>query len=180
MGFQGTEISPIEANKYITKYINIKPAIKDKIDSFFTEFMKDYYTVGLQYRGTDKEKEATRVPYEFVLSELESHIKYKRNAKIFIATDDQLFFDLVSKKYEDKVVSWDSLRSTDSQPVHLTQFKGEPYKKGEDVLIDCILLSRCDMLFITRSNLSYSVLQFNPQIKFKDMTNRYNLLGQWT
>ena len=41
------------------------------------------------------------------------------------------------------------------------------YKLGEDVIIETELLSRCDKIIITNSNLSNFAMANNPDIKFQ-------------
>ena len=47
--------------------------------------------------------------------------------------------------------------------------EGDAYKKGEEALVDCLLLSRCDFLLKCTSHLSESSMYFNPKLECIDM-----------
>ena len=46
------------------------------------------------------------------------------------------------------------------------------YLIGKEVLIDCLILSRCKYFIGSISNVSYGVLTFNPDIKYKIIKNQ--------
>ena len=72
----------------------------------------------------------------------------------------------LKKKY-DKVIhySYDSL-STDEKPSFKSSSK-DKFKNGEDAIIDAFLLSKCNFLIQTNSNLSNFSLLANSKLKFK-------------
>jgi hypothetical protein len=60
-----------------------------------------------------------------------------------------------------------------------------PFKKGEDVLLDILLLSRCDYLFKSVSAVGEYAMWFNPSLECTDfaLTNEYRHLkssNYWT
>lgn len=159
------------ANWLISRYVHVKPHILEKVDNFVLKnFLKDA-TIGIHFRGTDKE-EAPRAAYEAFNEYIEVWriIFDQPNAKIFIATDDQGFLNYMNALYPNQVVSYECFRSSDGQPVH---FVGrDNYKKGEEALIDCLLLSRCNVLIKSSSNLSLCSAYFNPDMPMVHMTTR--------
>lgn len=159
-------LSRLEASKLIKKYIRLNKHIKKKIDDFFDTHFKGYYIIGVHYRGTDKICEAPHVPYEKVFYKLEHLIRNskKNNIKIFVATDDAIFFEFIKNKFPDKVFGIDAIRSHNNKPIHFSE-STQNYKKGEDAVIDCILLSKCQLLVRTASCLSDCSMCFNPNIK---------------
>jgi hypothetical protein len=46
---------------------------------------------------------------------------------------------------------------------------GRNYRKGEDVLIDCLLLSRSDFLLRCQSNVGELATYFNPELPVIDL-----------
>ncbi len=155
------------AHALIKKYINIKPHITKKIDIFYYEHMKNFHVIGVHYRGTDKHLEAPKVSYEkmfeIVHREFLSH-SIMRPTKIFVATDDQRFMQFMKERYGHFVCGINAMRSVDHKAVHVEK-KGSNYKKGEDALIDCVLLSKCDLLIKMSSNLSDTSQMFNPKMQ---------------
>ena len=75
----------------------------------------------------------------------------------------------MQNRYGGRVVSTDCLRSTD----HVAPFEmreSTPYQRGEDILVDMLLLSRCDFLLKGVSNVGEMAMYFNPQLECKDLS----------
>ena len=118
-----------------------------------------------------------RAAYDMVLdklsrliNELEKHV-IPENIKIFVATDEQPFLEYLNAANPGKIIFYDALRSTDGQAIHYSE-KVQNYKKGEDAIIDCLLLSSCNLLVKTSSNLSLCSSYFNPDIPVLHLTTR--------
>lgn len=160
----GRKMSSQRANFLISKYIKIKPELKKKIDAFYDFHFAGKTVIGVHYRGTDKIKEAPRVNFDSVYFEILSAVDLfkEKNWKLFIATDDQNFLDYINGKWPDKIIATNSHRSKNEQSIHLTG--DNLYQKGEEAVMDCLLLSKCDYLIKTPSNLSDAALQFNPNL----------------
>lgn len=161
---EGTRLSKGRAHHLIEKYIRVKPYIQDKVNRFVEEHFKDYYIVGVHYRGTDKSSEAPRVSYEKVSDEVCQQLIIRRayNYKIYVATDELAFLDFMIDRFGRDVIYIDAIRSSDLTPVHLS--KTSPWRAGEDALLDCLLLSRTHLLIRTSSNLSSVSYKINPSL----------------
>lgn len=175
------EIGCIRAHELIKRYIRIKKPIQNKIDAFYLKHMDGFYMIGVHYRGTDKTREAPAVSYETVSDIVHSQLQNRPSDipfKIFIATDDQNFLEHMQKIYGQMICSIDALRSRDNNAVHTnalhTNQELSNYKKGEDALIDCMLLSKCDLLIKMASNLSDTSLMFNPYIPVIRLNKNYD------
>ena len=57
----------------------------------------------------------------------------------------------------------DMFRSSDGRPIDVVN-EDRNHKKGVDAVIDCILLSRCQVLIRTSSNLSLCSTLFAPEM----------------
>lgn len=163
------------AFKLIGRYVTLKEHVKKKVDEVFNKYFKNYYVIGVHYRGTDKIIEAPKVTYEDTLREIQDAIENapQNKTRIFIATDDAVFFEFIKEKFPDKAFGIDAIRSSNGKPVHHFE-KIQNYKKGEDAVIDCVLLSKCQLLIKTASNLSDCSIQFNPNIKVIHLNKSYN------
>jgi Nodulation protein Z (NodZ) len=156
-------ISRERACQLIHKYVRIKPHIQEKIDTFVKENFEGNFIIGIHYRGTDKSREAPRVSYEKMHSAIAKTVDALPRSldyKIFVATDEQLFIDYMKSKFGSKVCCLDAIRSLDGTPLHFKQ--AQPYRQGEETLMDCILLSTTNMLIRTHSNIGASAGNFNP------------------
>lgn len=160
------QMSVERGNELIKKYVKVKPSIQKKIDQFLQANFKGHTIVGVHYRGTDKRIEAPVVDYEVIMKLVRADLEKDEAIKIFVATDEDKFLQAMCKNFPGKIISIDGIRSTNGYPVHYTSHGGtKNYKKGEDALIDCILLSQCSKLYRTSSNLSAASERFNPSIK---------------
>lgn len=166
-----------EANALIKKYIHVKKEIKKKLRNFTKKHFGKDKVIGVHFRGTDKYSEAPIAKFEKVTEYIDKAIASfkksfpKRNIKIFVATDEQSFLEYIISRYPSQIVFYEEgTRSLDGSPVH-TSLENS-YKKGEDALFDCLLLSKCHYLIKTSSNLSLCAAYFNPKMPMVHVTVR--------
>jgi hypothetical protein len=99
---------------------------------------------------------------------IDKYLAINKNSKIFIATDSQNVFLKFKKRYKNRLIYWNSIRSFNETSLHVktkTNKKFSRYKLGEDALIEAMLLSRCDFLIRNESNLSATACIFNMKLK---------------
>lgn len=151
------------AHRLIQKYIRIKPHIMEKVDQFVQANFNGEFIIAVHYRGTDKWNKCPA--YEKVFAEIHQQIQIsgRPDYKIFIATDSQEFLDHALSRYDKVCYREETYRSPDWGPIHLNPWT-DKYRAGEEALIDCLLLSKGDVLIRTDSNLSYCATFFNPNI----------------
>ena len=78
-----------------------------------------------------------------------------------MATDDYYFLAYMQAHFPGHIIAIDAIRSDGGVAVHFTE-KSLNYVKGEDAIVDCVLLSKCDFILKTSSNLSNCSIKFNP------------------
>jgi hypothetical protein len=180
-------------NHYINRYIRIKPSVPKKVNTFYEKNMKWPNILGIHMRRTDHYIDHHLIPYgrypisdEKFIENIDKYVNKYPHCKIFIATDSQESFDNIKASYGDRVISWDSIRSKDKTSIHGGGYDNgmgsvSNYKKGEDALIDCLLLSRCDFLIRNTSDLSVAALHFNPNLKQLNLNRLYQdcMLESW-
>jgi len=151
-------------HELIERYIRPKPHIREKIDAYVRANFGQAFVIGIHYRGTDKFHDAPRVPYDQVRTAVLDAINVAGPApyKLFVATDEQAFLDYLLGMFPGKLVYLEMYRSLDGKPIDV--ISGDNRKKGEDAVMDCLLLSRCQYLVRTASNLSLCATLFNPDI----------------
>lgn len=167
-------------HELITRYIRIKPHIQQRVDEFVASRFGNSFVIGVHYRGTDKKCEAPRAEYSEMTKHIDSLLNGISNVdsgmlsedwKIFVATDEQAFLHYMCRNYGSRVIFLDNaIRSTNGSPVHHTN---NNYKKGEDAILDCLLLSKCNYLIKTSSNLSLCSSYFNPNMGVLHVTQRH-------
>lgn len=151
-------------NYLITNYISLKPKIQTKIRDFGKKHFKNRFVIGVHYRGTDKLKEAPRVSYERINKTIFKIIKDCKELDyiIFLATDEERIVEYLQTIHGEKIVCINAIRSSDGSPVHYSNHSN--YEIGEQAILDCYLLSECDFLIRTSSNLSLFSTFLNPKL----------------
>ena len=165
-------ISNERGSELINKYIKVKPHIQDKIDAIIKDNFNNKYVIGIHYRGTDKQSEATPVRYEKIVKVIRPIIEKHLDAVIFIASDDADFLDFMQKNFPEKIIATDSIRSKNQKPVHYPP-NDHMYAIGENAVMDCVLLSQCSILFKMASNLSDAACKFNPELPTVDLNTDF-------
>lgn len=166
------------ANYLIRKYIKIKPHITDKVNSFYDQYMKGHHVLGIHLRGTDKSKDPNSQfcspTANSYIKQINKYLKKHPDSLIYIASDSDITLNEVKMLFLNKVVYYDSLRSKNNTDcIHNLLDKGSPYKKGEDIIIESLLLSKCDFLIRSISNVSIATLSFNPNLKQINIAQLY-------
>jgi hypothetical protein len=157
--------------RILYKYLHPKPHISRIVDDFWAAMGSKGPVVGVHFRGTDHWEEAPRVSYEHCLNVLKDYLHaHQAIEAVFVATDEQAFVDFIKKSMNRSVPVYshnDYYRSTDSdnQPVFRKAVGEGGYEKGEDALVNALLLSKCSTLIRTTSCLSGWASIFNPGLK---------------
>jgi hypothetical protein len=148
-------------------YLRLKPHITQKVEDFWTALGVDGPVIGLHFRGTDKSREAPRVPWQHCLTIVEDYIRnHKTVQAVFVASDEQEFIDFAKNSIRRVPVycNDDYYRSNDDRAIHLG-LKCGGYEKGEDALVNVLLLAKCSILIRTTSTFSAWASIFNPNLK---------------
>ncbi len=155
------------AYRLVHKYIGVRPEINDKVDAFVERHYGQRPVLGIHYRGTDKRAEAPLVTYrEFsdaVRRFLDDHGEFDC---LFVSSDEQSFIDHIAKEFGRQVrvvFHEDQERSTSDVAIHRSRI-GDPFTKGEEAVLNCLLLARCGSLMKTASILSGWSKLFNPDL----------------
>jgi len=155
-----------EWHEVLRDNVRLKPHITAKVEDFYQTLIRGRIVIGIHLRGTDKHSEARVVSPEAILKRAKQLAKSMGvPTYFFVATDEERLLTLAKKRLgADKVLAYNSVRSRNGSPVHYNP-QGHAAEVGEQVLIEALLLSRCDYFFHTTSNVATGVLFFNPQLK---------------
>lgn len=171
------QLTRAQASKLVKKHIHVKKHILEKMEQFVVRHFDNVYVIGVHYRGTDKSrKEAPRVSYEKVFQSIADHLPQNRPWRIFVATDEQQFLEEILKAFPERVIACDAHRSTTTTGIHFSCKNS--YAVGEEALIDALLLSRCDLLIRTSSNLSLWSTYLNPELPTILLNHNYKSHGK--
>jgi len=160
---------------YVKKFIDIKENIKEKASNFSKQNFNNTFLFTVHIRGTDFSY-AEPTNHKKYFKKIEEIIKRKnlQDYQVFLATDQTQFVGLFKKHFGSKLITYNSARgSSFIAPFKLQQV--DPYKKGEDVLIDILLLSEGDHILKCAASVGEYATWFSNNIEITDfaLESRY-------
>lgn len=156
-----------KARETVSKYIKPNTSLSAKVDDFVAQHFSNDFTIGLHVRGTDLHYAPIVAPAEY-FPHVDRWIEEQPKLKIFLATDQLQYLEVFQKQYCDRVIFIDCFRSdNDVAPFNRTEIS--PFTKGEEVMMDMLLLSRCDFLIKSSSNVGEMALYFNENLSCLDL-----------
>jgi hypothetical protein len=163
-----------KANILIQKYVRLKSNIEEKINNFLIENdLQDKKFLAIHKRGTDHHTMDAEhlLPTIKPIISIDNFFKHTDEIidnfyKVLVCTDENNILDSFKKRYGNKIVCYDSIRSLDSRPIgiHYSIGQQNPYKMGEDIITEVYLMSKAHTLMRTVSNVSISVIMLNNVI----------------
>jgi hypothetical protein len=165
-----------EASPLVRKYIGVKPEVTERVDAFVRHHLADRTVLGIHYRGTDKEAEAPRLSYCQVRRSIDTFLEENGDHDcLFVSSDEQDFVDFIESEFEHSipvVYHEDRERAKAGVAVHRSK-SGDRFRKAEEAVLNCLLLSRCDALMKTPSILSGWSRLFNPDLRVIVLTSPF-------
>ena len=159
-------------NSLINKHIEIKKNILDKAEIFYEKNIKGFKVVAVHFRGKEKYRGKRADTPEITcsqdyISEIEAYLKRVPDAKFFVATDSEEFLRKLKSMYSDIIIFQDVQRLSENEEISGLHFneKYQGPKLGEEVLVDALLMSKCDFFIHGTSNVSSFVLFINLALK---------------
>jgi hypothetical protein len=147
-------------------YIRVKPHILAKAATFAAARMDGAYVIGAHIRGTDFAY-ADATPLTDYFAAIDRMLATRPDARIFVATDQLQILAQIEARYPGRVFATDCTRSdNDVAPFQLPELS--PYLRGEEMLIDCLLLARCNHLIKGAAAAGEVALYFNPDLECTD------------
>jgi hypothetical protein len=161
------DLQRAKGRETVGKYVRPKAHILQKVSSFYEEHFSDCFVLGVHIRGTDLHYAPVVSPAEY-FPHIDAVLEKEPSLKIFLATDQAQYIPVFEKRYGDKVAYSDSFRS-DNEVAPFQRTELSPYKKGEDVLLDILLLSKANFLIKGSSNVGEMAMYFNPNLECLDL-----------
>ena len=154
------------AHDLFVKNFIVRPEITDYVTRFAAKNFGCSRVLGLHYRGKDKHIEAPAVAWPDMVAAVEETLATSGPYDlIYVASDEPKFVDYVRKALPDiKIVSHPDLEIDDDPLPRHDRAVGDPYRKGFEALVNCLLLARTDYLVKTCSALSGWSAIMNPDL----------------
>jgi hypothetical protein len=153
------------APQLIRKYIGIKSHVLEKVDTFVTSYFKNRSVLGIHYRGTDKR--SSPISYSDFRKSIDNFLQQNPEfGCLFVSSDEQSFVDFIENEFRQTLPVFyhdDHERSKTKIAIHRSK-SGDGFRKAEEAVLNCLLLSRCGALMKTASFLSGWSKLFNPDL----------------
>ncbi|MEZ5777645.1 MAG: hypothetical protein R3E44_04710 [Paracoccaceae bacterium] len=154
--------------------LRFRPSILAQVEAFIAQNFSEE-TLGLQLRGSDKfdfgvgPNLSRKVLPEEYFPHIDRYLaEHPKCTRIFVATDQRQWLKDMETAYPGKVISYSeiSLSDTDENRFHDAQAKAA---RGVEVLVDLLLLSRCDHVIKCHAAVGEMALVLNPKAPFLDL-----------
>lgn len=185
-----------KASKIIHEFIHPRKYILDKVDAFYKKHMEDQFVIGVHIRGTDSISPAEKRPfrkdslaYSRYYKTIKKVLEKEKNARIFVATDDENSLQFIRDKFGNIVISYDSIRHKEGEiagkgpsgkliPAYIANDQNIAAKNGEEATIEYLLLSRCNILIHNGASLARTVLLKCPKLKHYNVNPNTNIVNR--
>tara|TARA_X000000950_G_scaffold205530_1_gene247243 strand:- start:19653 stop:20663 length:1011 start_codon:yes stop_codon:yes gene_type:complete len=170
--------------KDVKKYIKVKKQHINFANDYFNKNLKNKKILGVHYRGTSYKSSASH-PFpptkEQIIKKVDKLIKEKNFNAIFLCTEEKRYLELFKKKYKKKLFYIESFRSNLDNAFKLYPRKNHRYKLGKEILIETLILSKCNTFLHIDTNVSLFVKFFSKSSfpKFVILDNGYNSSNEY-
>jgi hypothetical protein len=163
------------ASQLLGRFVRPRQHVLQAVDAFWTSNFGPGATVlGVHMRGTDKQADigGEIVPPQVYMHHIDAYLQEHPHARLLLATDSPRFLRRMRERYSTKLVARNVLRSErnaflDVQPA------GANERKGFDVLVDALLLSRCNFLLKSSSAVGEFAIYFNLSLHSRSLDLQY-------
>ena len=171
-------------NQIAKKYLKTKKIFILEANNFVKKNFKNK-TLGIHYRGTSYKTSANHPfpPTKKQIIDRSKYLikKYKYN-KIFLCTEEEEIFQALNKEFGDKIcfIS-ESFRSNKDDAFKKYPRQKHRFKLGKEILVESIILSKCQGFLYQNSNVSEFVkyLDNKNEIKYFFMKTAFNSSNEY-
>ena len=143
------------ARQAFDKYVKVLPDIADGVSVWMEEL--GTRALGIHFRGQEQRRASDHPlgPTKQQMLEVATRIIREGSfGRIFLVTEDQGYLDLFRNEFGNAVIATDSFRTRGENAYRIRPRPLHRYMLGREVLVDALLLSRCQALIASSSNVS--------------------------
>lgn len=161
------------AHSIIDQHIAVNPEVLNRVEERWLRlFQPEAFVVGIHARGTDKAKGVGGrkiLPVEYF--PYMDRLIDRKDAVFFLATDDDDYLHVFRERYRDRIFFNSVLRHERNV---FKVMKYSSYQKGLEVLVDCLMLSRCQFLLKCSSAVSEFAVYFGSRLREYSLDLQYD------
>ena len=154
-------------NEAFSRNVKVRAHLTKRADDVISG-MDDHFKIGVHYRhaGHNGESPFPVEPVDVVVRRIRRIATKHLRWCVILATDVAATASCFKNEFGDRLIMQDGIgRAHGADQFHETT--NEPsISNGEAILVDALLLSRCDVLLHVTSNVATAVGYLNPNIKF--------------
>jgi len=158
----------MDKNHEISKQLE-KIKLKPEISKIINKFDIPKNTLAVHFRGTSY-KRSPGHPFPATIKQMSTLVDKilleNKYDKIFLSTEEKRYLDYFKEKYSNKLIYLnDVYRSNKNDAFKVYPRLNHRYKLGREILIETLLLSKCDCFIYICSNVSSAAIAFNKNPK---------------
>lgn len=165
------EINNDKFRSLFNRYFFLKKNYTKFVNEFVRENFKNEKVIAVHLRGTSYKTSANHplpVTIKQSLHLINDFIERYNYSKIFLCTEDLAYFNSVKKRFGKKVLYLDqTYRSFKDDAFSVYPRSFHRYKLGKEILVESLLISKCNSFLYSNSNVSEFV-------KFLDEKKKIN------
>lgn len=169
-------------NAYST-FLKVRPHILKKVERFVKSNFLGKKVLGLHIRGTDTLFDRSRpsLPLKYYIDLLNFYFESQEYDSVFLLSDQQHTINTLKEAFPRKIITYDCKRipSTginsliyrkESDWIVQNKFtKGSGYRRGENVLVEILILSQVSLLLKTVSQMSTLSIVINNKLPYVNL-----------
>lgn len=146
-----------QIKKLLDKHITIKANVVKKMEDFFQQHMKGKKTIGVHWYNVHSYPDEKSISPQDVLDCANNFAQ--QGYQFLVASNDNAFLDKAKLQLKGDVIIYSYPRLNHRSSLHNMALV------GEDILVEALLLSRCEKFVYTKSYFAAGVLCFNPALE---------------
>jgi len=156
-----------EYHQVYREYVHLQPDVEAEVNAFVESQMGEGPCVGVHYRDPKHREGPTGRPsLAYFIERTQALLPAGGTGRVFLATDVEEAVQAFRDAFGERVVYTDAQRQSLNETVQLHHRQdGGGRDLGREVLIDCLLLARCDTFLFTTSHLATAVGFINPRLQ---------------
>ncbi len=146
------------------KKIKLKNSIIKKVNKYIEKkFDKNNKILGVHFRGsTYKTARGHAFPatIDLMIKNIDLLMQNYGYSKIFLVTEEEKYLKALQKKFKDKILFYKSFRMKNLDSYKIYPRKNHRYLLGEEILVETLILSKCQGLTYIKSNVISAAIMF--------------------
>ena len=172
------ESSRVQYYNLMKKHLVVRDHILKKIDDFKSKYFDGNKILGIHIRGNEIFHDNTRpkLSFNYYKHKIDLYLDKGNYNKVFVCSDQIHTINKLKDIYGEKMIVYPTLTYSPNGShdyVYQKSLPNEGYIRGEDILIESILLTKTDFLLRTLSGITLYSTIYNPELDYCDIDSPF-------